>query len=224
MQNLEAYQKLELEKQLGKIQITTAFQNYIKKTLSICLSQQAILQNAGINPATFFGVTQNGRLNILQPSYFDPATMFGPAVALLNTMIPQIEGGTVNQSQNSGIQQSNVQPTMSSNQLFLTSTQSLPTPSQSSLSFFSNRVSEPSMKMEGIEKDGLLSEFFERRISETSTKFASNQRAEDEIDTGKKIRTEPEVNLDTQARPKSKVLCGHTERVHHAKVRKITKE
>lgn len=222
MQNLEAYQKLELDKQLGKIQITNAFQNYLKKTLSICLSQQTILQNAGINPAHFFGVLPNGRPNLLQPDYFDPATIFGPSTTLLNSMIPQMDGRAPTQQPNNPIPQINSQSTGATTLPQFNSITSNPTNQQNAPSFFSNRISELG-KFDSIDKDGLLSEFLDKRnSSEGSMRFPHLLREEDANDTGKKCSMNETLtnmnSLDPNVKQKTKVVCGHPEKPHHAKV------
>lgn len=211
MQNLETYHNLEVEMQLAKIQITTAFQNYLKKVCSISMSQHTILQNAGINPARFIGSGSNGRSSLLRPEYFDPATIFGPTLALFNTMGPQVDTRTSNQTQTTPIPNP---------RQFVFQNQPMSSQNMQGLSLFQNRLAKPLMKMDTEDKDGLLDELFDQRVSGTSTKYSFNGREEAEVDTGKKIVNEKVSQLENfdQGNKITKVKCGHPWKPHHAKV------
>lgn len=223
MQNLEAYQKLESEKQLAKIQITTAFLNYLKSTFSICMSQQSILQNAGINPSHFFGVGPNGRPNILQASYFDPATIFGPTLALFNSLVPQAGANGANPIQNTMIQNNQIPQNNSHSSLSIGNSNSQfscqsPSMNLQASNPFQNRIADSFPKVDSYDKDGLLDEFFDQRISGTSTKYSFSTRDDNEIDTGKKITLDRESEMEESGVKKTKVTCGHPWKPHHAKV------
>mgnify|MGYP000856086923 FL=1 len=240
MQNLEAYQNLELQKQLAKIQIIGTFQGYLKKVLSLSGAQQMILQKAGINPAQFEGITGNGRNPLLQPAYFDPSTIFGPSLVLLNNSASQIDTRSLNTpitnnilppnniNQGMGMLSQFGFPGLPKNNLLMTNTtlsqqiqggQSLPQANNNLLELPPLPMKK---KTEPSDSDD-LNDFFQKKVSNASTNYSFDMH-DDEIDTGKKITLEKEIHIENpgqptqKARKRTKVICGHPWKNHHAKV------
>ena len=241
MQNLEAYQNLELQKQLAKMQIIGTFQGYVKKVVSLSAAQQVILQKAGLTQPQFEGINANGRNPLLQPAYIDPNTLFGPSLAMLNNSTPQMDSRPLNlQMTNNIALQGNLNPGMGMmSQLHL---QNLPVNHlpMNNLPAMNSTLPSISQNVQSLPQAGQLLElpplpvkkkgecgdandltnFFEKRVSNAST----NAGDDDEIDTGKKIILEKEIHiknpgLPTQkARKRTKVICGHPWKNHHAKV------
>lgn len=221
MQNLEAFQNIELQKQMAKAQMVRSFQGYLQQALSLSVAQQMILQQAGITQHPINGINGINRSNLLQPNYFDPAMLFGPSLGLLGVNSMQVENRLPNNllpqnvlSQNRGLlpqvqppqpiiqQQIQQQPQM---------TQLLELPPL------------PLKKFETAEDSEGLTDFFQKKVSNASTKSSMSMR-DDEFETGKKIVLEKEIHIQNpgeptqRARKRTKVICGHPWKSHHAKV------
>lgn len=224
MQNLDAYQAIELQKQLAKMQMINSFQGYIQKALSLSMAQQAILQ-PGMTYPQFNGLCPNNRASLMQPAYFDPNTLFGPSLTMLNTNTPQIEPRMVNQSATMNISAQNDLPLFKFQTMPLQSPQVKPQQPMQSTQLLELPPLPIKKKCEPAD-DGFedLTDFFGKKASNASTKSSWSAREDDEFDTGKKITLEKEIyiknpGLPTQkARKRTKVICGHPWKNHHAKV------
>mmetsp|Transcript_1874 Transcript_1874/g.1966 ORF Transcript_1874/g.1966 Transcript_1874/m.1966 type:complete len:303 (+) Transcript_1874:36-944(+) len=223
MQNLEAYQNIELQKQLAKMQMINTFQNYLQKALSLSTAQQLILQQTGL------GATNRSAL--LQPAYFDPTTIFGPSLSLLNNTVPQIEPRTLQQPTNlTLLPQTNLQQAINPHfnfqskpiQLPQNIVQQQPQPSVQSTQMLELPPLPLKKKADPTDEFDDLNDFFQKKVSNASTK-SSWSSPDEEFETGKKMTFEKEIyiknpGLPTQkARKRTKVICGHPWKNHHAK-------
>lgn len=229
MQNLEAYQNLELQKQLAKIQIISTFQSYLKKVVSLSMAQQVILQKAGINPSQFEGMSAGSSNPLLQPTYVDPATIFGPSLALLNTSAAHSEARSMKQSAGQMLSKTGLShPRLSAKPQQCHSPPHgymMKNPAPQNNAYANSMLELPPLQMKKkleYEEDE-LNDFFQKRVSNASTNYSVNLQ-EDEIDTGKKIRLDKEIQMESAAqaalkgRKRTKVICGHPWKTHHAKV------
>jgi len=210
-----------------------------------------ILQKSGLNPAHFDGMGSNTRNPLLQPSYVDPNTIFGPSLALLNQSVPQIESRNFNQQVS---HTPNLNPAIggySFQSLPVTclppiSNQIPPLTQNAQIIPPNNQLMElpplPLKKKGDFCDANDLNDFFQKRVSNTSTACSEEDEMEkmvlmmekkkkiekkennENMETGKKkILYEKEIHIKNpgtamqKARKRTKVICGHPWKNHHAK-------